>query len=1311
MPTSLRRRLRLARRGLWYVTAVSLVLLALCAGIVSQLLPLAERHPDRIAEWLSARAGRPVQFDTVQTAWTRRGPLLRLDGLRVGAGKDAVAIGAAEILVSQYAGLLPGRSFTELRVRNLALTLERADDGRWQVRGLPGQAQGGDPLGALEGLGELQVIDARLGISAPSLKIETVIPDVDLRLQVDGERVRSGLRARSRRDGSPVDFVLDFDRDSGNGRLYASAKNADLSSWSSLLHVNGVTIAEGRGRAEVWANLRRHRIASISVDGDLEGVRLRGAPFAAAAAAGMPPGQTTAGKTNPAPLATFARLQAVAHWRAEADGWRLDATSMQVHAEADSKPQILDGLVLAGGKRYGLRAERIDAGPLFAVLALSDRLDPKMRRWLTAARPGAVLERVNVGGLRGGDAEEGGLRIEATVRDLQFAAVGDSPGLQGLSGDLRGDAGAMAFAFDPKAKLRFDWPRGFGVAHVVGLRGEAIGWREDGGWRVETPALRIDGDGYGADVRGGLWFQNDGTAPRIDIAADLDDALAPTAKRFWPKHVMSPALVHWLDTALVSGHVRDGRAVIAGELENWPFRSLAGAPPNGVFDARATLQDMRVKFNADWPATSDMDADIAFIGNGFSVAGKAVLAEVGIHEFQAGIPDYGNGALGIDAHADADAAKLLGLVRQSPLRKDHAGILSNLGASGPASVGFTLALPLHGPASQKAEIDGEIELRGVRLSESEWKLAFAGVNGRARYDENGFSANDLRAQYDRQDGRLSLRAGPGHVRDRRQGFEAELEASLTSDDLLDRASDLAWLKPFVRGRSRWTAGIAIPAGAAPAGAAASKSTKSPAAQITKLQLRSDLVGMTLDLPAPMDKDAGTALPTTLDLQLPIGKGEIALAFGQRFALRARDTQGQLGIRAAFGTDRIAEAPPASGLIIGGRAASLDAIGWVALTHGNGGSRLPLRRADVAADRLLLLGAAFPDARLQIVPASGGLGVQLEGAALAGALLVPDTDGGSIAGRLQRLHWRSAGTASTSASTQGSSPASAGGDIDPSKVPAINLRVDDLRIADAALGETQFRSRPTTNGMEILQLQTRAPTRRIDVAGDWSGRGAATRTRLNASVASDDFGALLGDFGLGGRLDGGKGDARFDASWAGSPMGFQLAALDGTLVVNVKDGRLVEIEPGGTGRVLGLLSIAQLPRRLTLDFRDFFSKGFAFNKLGGTVTFSGGSARSDDFAINGPAASINIRGAANMRTQTFDQTIEVLPKTGNLLTAVGAIAGGPVGAAVGAVANAVLQKPLGQASAKNYRVTGPWKDPKVEVVERSGPSARSAPGAG
>src|SRR5690606_746524 len=221
-------------------------------------------------------------------------------------------------------------------------------------------------------------------------------------------------------------------------------------------------------------------------------------------------------------------------------------------------------------------------------------------------------------------------------------------------------------------------------------------------------------------------------------------------------------------------------------------------------------------------------------------------------------------------------------------------------------------------------------------------------------------------------------------------------------------------------------------------------------------------------------------------------------------------------------------------------------------------------------------------------------------------------------------------------------------------------------------------------------------------------GAAGRTRLQARADSRDFGELMAGFGFGRSIDGGEGRLEFDAQWPGSPGDFALGALDGELSLAIEDGRLIEVEPGA-GRVLGLLSVAQLPRRLMLDFRDFFSKGFAFNRLDGNVRIAGGVARSDDMKIEGPAADIHMRGRSDLRAQTHDQTIEVLPRTGNLLPAVGAIAGGPVGAAVGAVANAMLRKPLGEMNARTYRVTGSWKDPKVEVVEPGdAPQAAAAP---
>src|SRR5690606_5562872 len=147
---------------------------------------------------------------------------LQLDNLRIGEGEKAFTVGDTEMLVSIYAGLLPGTPFSELRLRGLDLTLERIADGRWQVRGLPGQQKAGvDPFESLEGLGELQVIDGKLAVIAPRLGIDAQLPRIDLRLQVSGNRVRAGVRAWPEVApgvvAQPVDAMLDLDRGSGDG--------------------------------------------------------------------------------------------------------------------------------------------------------------------------------------------------------------------------------------------------------------------------------------------------------------------------------------------------------------------------------------------------------------------------------------------------------------------------------------------------------------------------------------------------------------------------------------------------------------------------------------------------------------------------------------------------------------------------------------------------------------------------------------------------------------------------------------------------------------------------------------------------------------------------------------------------------------------------------------------------------------------------------------------------------------------------------------------------------------------------------------
>jgi uncharacterized protein (TIGR02099 family) len=991
---------------------------------------------------------------------------------------------------------------------------------------------------------------------------------------------------------------------------------------------------------------------------------------------------------------------------------------------------VLDGLSVGGGQHQGLRARRLDIGPLLQVAALGDRLPPALRRWLVDAAPRGTATNLLVASA--GSA----LRVSARLDDVGFAPVGHAPGFTGMGGDLIGDEAGFAMRFDPRAPFRFDWPAGFGVPHPARLDGSVAGWREGAGWRFGTGALRVRGSDFGANVRGGMWFQGDGTRPWIDLAADLDTTALPAAKGFWIHHMMPAAAIHWLDGALAGGRLEGAHAIVSGDLDDWPFRAAPGDPARGLFQVTARLADATLKFQPDWPAATHVDGDIAFVADGFHVSGKGVLAGVGIRRFDAGIERFGHAPLLVSAQGGGDASRLLALLRDSPLHRDYGDTLDNLSASGLASVTFGLDLPLHRDEGG-AKIDGTVALAGVRMEERRWKLAFEDARGRAHYGSGGFAAERLAVRHEGAPARLSLRAGD-ETRDRRQSFEAALEGNLAADRLLRRVPELGWLQGRASGRSDWVALLTIPRGAAPVQASSARPGASAPATASEsppahLQLRSNLAGTALDLPAPLAKPAAAVLPATIDTTLPIGEGEVHVVLGRRLALRARSAA-QTGVRVVLGSDTVAEPPPPSGLIVTGRTDALDALEWVAVARGgdkagaqsrpaqargaqprgappggDDGDGLALRRMDVTAARLNLLGASFPETRLQLTRAGDAIAVQLQGDAISGSVRVPDADGATDAGRFDRVRWPLPPPADTTgAAPPPPAPTNDGDATDPAAVPPLSFDIADLRVGDAVLGETALRTQPVATGLRITRLHAQAPKQAIDATGEWLGRGGAARTHLAMTVDSHDFGKLLAGLGYGGQLAEGKGRAILDARWPGSPGDFAATVLEGSLSLDVADGRLTELEPGA-GRVLGLLGVAQLPRRLTLDFRDFFDKGFAFDRLHGHVRVSGGKASTDDLAIAGPAAQIGIRGTTDLRAQTFDQSIEVVPRAGNLLTAVGAIAGGPVGAAIGAAANAVLRKPLGQLAAKSYRVTGPWKEPKVEVASREAtPAAPAVP---
>jgi len=1267
-----RHRWRRFRRTLTYGGLVALILLATLVGLANQLLPVVDRHPDEVAAWLSDRVGQPVAFSALDARWTRRGPRLRLHDLVVGEGEAALAVGTAELQLSVYSGLLPGMPFTELSIAGLALTLHQDGEGRWRVEGLPRpRVPLVDPLDLLEGFGELRVQNARLRIEAERWGMQQALPRADLRLRVDGGQLRGGARLWPANDGEPLDLAVRLTRDGSEGEFWIGTEGENLADWRGLLAGRALEWTAGAGRLDVWGRLQEHRVTVLQFDADLRGLDLA--------------------RQGGGPVLRFEEARFAARWSAQAgSGWQLSVPEGRFrHAGA---LQRIERFWMAGGPVRAVEAGRIDVAPLLALAALSGQLPPVLGDWLAAARPSGTLRELALEGDR--EALHGRARLDSAG----FAAVGRKPGLKGLAGNLQFDGVGGVLALSQQA-LQLDWPTEWTAPLPLHLDGDLVLWREPAGGDAGATAgfgfgsagLQVDAPGLRLHPRFVLALPAAGTPPRLDLAADFEPFEVLALRRYWPQTAMPEPTRRWLDEALLAGRADRAQVVMAGALDDWPFR--AG---EGRFEARVRLDDVRLRFNPDWPEASALSGELVFDGPGLRLEGlQGRLLDVPVAGADGRIADFRRAWLDLDLRGGEEAAALRRLLLASPLRRELGEHLDALSIGGPARVDVRLRLPLvraFGPE----QVTGELHLDGVHLADRRWNLRFDEVRGTVPFSERGLVVDALPVLYQQQPGRFSLRVGD-RVADAANAAEFDLEAELPPAVLLRRAPELAWLEGWLQGSSLWRVGVTVPQ-------RATDGRLPPA----RLRLASNLVGTRLGLPAPLRKSAATALPLRLELPLPVSAGELQLNLGRLMRLR-----GQLGdgVRpfaavAEFGGIARPIPMPEAGIAVHGRMPSLDIGGWVAAATAGGAGQGGLQSVDVEVGAIDVLDRSFGDGRVELHRDLQGLHVAFEGAAIAGTVRVPHGEGAAVQGRFARLHWP---PMDTEAMTGRGGDAPAVDDTDPARLPPMDFRIEDLRLGEARLGRAVLQTFPTPEGLHIDRFSTASEAFDLAASGHWTRIGDRTRSRFVLDFEAASLGSMLDALGFAGMVEDGPINARMVGGWPGSPGSFRLDRYDGSLRVEVGEGRLLDVEPG-TGRLLGLVSIAEIPRRLALDFSDFFAKGFAFNAMRGDFQFEAGAARTENLWIDGPAAEIRISGTTTLAAREYDQRVEVLPKAGGVLPALGAFTGGPAGAALGAVAQAVFQLPLKQATRTVYSVQGPWADPEVRVLERGPgrPAARPLP---
>jgi uncharacterized protein YhdP len=169
------------------------------------------------------------------------------------------------------------------------------------------------------------------------------------------------------------------------------------------------------------------------------------------------------------------------------------------------------------------------------------------------------------------------------------------------------------------------------------------------------------------------------------------------------------------------------------------------------------------------------------------------------------------------------------------------------------------------------------------------------------------------------------------------------------------------------------------------------------------------------------------------------------------------------------------------------------------------------------------------------------------------------------------------------------------------------------------------------------------------------------------------------------------------SWNGDPASFDVPSLSGELEMQSNDGQFLEIEPG-VGKLISLMSLQALPRRITLDFRDVFSKGFQFDRITSSAQVQSGVMRLQEFRMRGSAADVEMKGETDLARETQNLQVRVVPSLAlGDTAALGIGLVNPVAGVAALLAQRLLKNPLGQIFSFDYAVGGTWTDPKVSKI--------------
>ena len=1279
---------RVWRLLIWGILSGCIVFSLSILALSYLVLPNIEKYRPNIEQWASEKMGQTVHIGKIEANWSKIRPSLTLRDVRIGDTEEPSALTISHLkAVLSWKSLPSARlKLQRLEIEGPNLHLRRSEEGRLFIAGAA-LDQGGNGTGSLSWILEqenIRIHGATLVWQDEMRKAPVLtLKDVDIASDNHGEKHQFGLTVQPPDEfASRIDLRGDVsatnpDSPSGwAGQIFAEVDSADLAIWRHWVDYP-LALPRGQGALRAWLTFASGAVQEVTADVVLKGLEMQ-------AAADLPPLE----------LASFSgRLQA----RFPGTGSVVKGRGIELLAQ----PLRPDGSatepepICIESANFDLQWQHEDkeqetAGSIelnhmdvSALIRMADHLplDVQSRQWLADYAPQGQLNDLNARWK-----EHKGLlqnySLKTNIANFGIKAKGVIPGFSGLSGSLEIDEKGGKANLDAGISS-IDLPTIFSesLTKFDSLTAQAS-------WTIEGDTLEVVlahaefSNLEAAGSANGL-YRTQGDGPGfIDMTAALTRGDARAVWRYLPKVVNVDAR-HWLRDSLLAGHATQAQLILKGNLQDFPFSDKQ----LGQFLVTVKARDAVLDYGKGWPRIENIQGDLRFEGNGMEIdAQQGSIFGAKVSKTRVTIPDFHMPVsnLHVKGQVDGPTAEFLKFIDQSPVAEQIDRFTDGMRATGNGRLMINLSIPLLEEKLDESKITGTFQLINNVVTLDAALPPLRQTNGEIRFSRDSLTIPGIDA---------NLLGGPLKIQGGTQKDNSVLiTANGTMDvDQLRKQVDIPLLSHL-------------------SGTALYRGEVSIHDRNTDLKIESDLVGLSSALPTPFAKVKDASLPFFFEKKLlpspavnrgkgkvvPSAREQIVASLGSILSTQWQRRKSTTGFVVERGAISIG-APlklPRNGFSVDIVGKELDLDTWQeVLTDGPeaGVASISPDIVRLKTEKMNLRGLLLKDVNLVAAPGSPGSDlwrIRLNSQQVAGNIFWQEKEKGRLVMRLEKL-----------IINDFSQPSEAKGST--RELPAMDIIADAFSLRQRNFGRLELQAENNGNIWSLKHIQTSSAHGSLVGSGRWKYAEGQSRTELDFKIDSANVGRSLERMGYPRSVRSGTARLEGKLSWNGPPTEIDFGSMSGDFSLEAHKGEFLQLDPG-VGKLLGLISLQSLPRRITLDFRDIFRSGFAFDTITGKVAVQQGVMQTTEpFIVIGPAAQAIMRGEVNLQQETQHLVVNVLPEVGET-AALGVAIINPVAGAATWLANRILQNPLGSMFGFNYLVTGTWDDPVVEKLATPAP---------